>query len=223
MISPNLISTVLFDLDGTLVDTAPDLAHALNLQLIQHGKAPLAYESIRPFASHGSRGLVGLGFGVTPADDSFIEMRDEYLSIYDTVYTRSPVLLPGIAELLQAIESKKLTWGIVTNKPRRFTVGLIESMRLNLENRAACIVCGDDVPQPKPSPATLQLACKQVGVAAKNCMYVGDAERDIIAGKAAAMHTVVALFGYIDVTDKPTEWGADAMIQHPNDLLKMLA
>ena len=204
------------------MDTAPDLAHALNLQLIQHGKTPLAYESIRPFASHGSRGLVGLGFGITPADDNFITMRDEYLSIYDRVYTRSPVLLSGIADFLEAIENKGLTWGIVTNKPRRFTIGLIESMRLNLENRAACIVCGDDAPLPKPSPATLLLACESIAVKPQNCMYVGDAERDIIAGKAAGMQTVVALFGYIDVTDKPAEWGADVMIQQPDDLLKIL-
>jgi N-acetyl-D-muramate 6-phosphate phosphatase len=217
-----LITTILFDLDGTLVDTAPDLAHALNLQLIKHGKPPLPYENIRPFASHGSRGLISLGFGVAPQDANFIEMRDEYLSIYDTVYTRSPVLLPGIAELLQAIESKGLTWGIVTNKPRRFTIGLIESMGLDLENRAVCIVCGDDAPQPKPSPATLLMACEQVGVKAKSCMYVGDAERDMQAAKAAGMKAVVALFGYIDVTDKPAEWGADAMIQTPKDLLLLL-
>ena len=217
-----IMSTVLFDLDGTLVDTAPDLGHALNLQLQRHGKSPLAYEAIRPFASHGSRGLVGLGFGITPQDSNFIEVRDEYLSIYDTVYTRSPVLLPGIADLLQAIESKGLIWGIVTNKPRRFTVGLIESMGLNLQNRAACIVCGDDAPQPKPSPATLLMACSQIGVKPENCVYVGDAERDIIAGKAAGMQTVVALFGYIDATDKPAEWSADAMINTPIELLDLI-
>jgi N-acetyl-D-muramate 6-phosphate phosphatase len=217
-----LITTILFDLDGTLVDTAPDLAHALNLQLKRHGKPPLAYEAIRPFASHGSRGLVGLGFGITPKDDNFLEMRDEYLSIYESVFTRSPVLLPGIADLLQAIESKGLKWGIVTNKPRRFTEGLIESMGLNLENRAACIVCGDDAPQPKPSPATLLMACQQVCMLPENCMYVGDAERDIIAGKAAGMKTVVALFGYIDVSDKPHEWGANLMIQMPVDLPSLI-
>ena len=217
-----MISTILFDLDGTLVDTAPDLAHALNLQLQSHGKQPLPYENIRPFASHGSRGLVGLGFGITPNDDRFIAMRDEYLDIYNTVFTRSPVLLPGIAELLQAIENKGFKWGIVTNKPRRFTVGLIESMALNLENRAACIICGDDAPLPKPSPATLLMACEQVGATPQNCVYVGDAERDIQAGKAAGMQTVVALFGYIDVTDKPVEWGADSMIKAPDDLLNLL-
>ncbi len=215
-----MINTILFDLDGTLVDTAPDLGHALNLQLIKHGKPPLAHEKIRPYASHGSRGLIGLGFGITPKDDNFIAMRDEYLSIYDTVFTRSPVLLEGIAELLQVIESKQLNWGIVTNKPRRFTQGLIESM--GLHQRAACVVSGDDAPQPKPSPATLLLACSQVGVRPEQCIYVGDAERDIQAGKSAGMKTAVALFGYIDVTDKPEEWGADALIDVPNDLLKII-
>lgn len=202
------------------MDTAPDLGHALNLQLIHHGKQPLADAAIRPFASHGSRGLVGLGFGITPKDDSFNNMRDEYLAIYKTVFTRSPVLLPGIAELLEAIETKGLKWGIVTNKPRRFTMPLIED--IGLHKRAACIVSGDDALQPKPSPATLLMACKQVGVLPESCIYMGDAERDIQAGKAAGMKTVVALFGYIDVTDKPQDWGADALIEVPSELLKVL-
>ena len=215
-----MISTILFDLDGTLVDTAPDLGHALNIQLQRHGKAALSDAVIRPFASHGSRGLIGLGFGITPADAHFFVMRDEYLNIYDSVFTRSPTLLPGIAELLQVIERKSLTWGIVTNKPRRFTQRLIESMKLH--ERAACVVSGDDAPQPKPSPATLLMACKQVGVKPEHCVYVGDAERDIQAGKAAGMQTVVALFGYIDASDRPVEWGADAMIKAPEDLLNLL-
>ena len=202
------------------MDTAPDLGHALNLQLIRHGRPALSDAAIRPFASHGSRGLLGLGFGITPQDDSFIAMRDEYLSIYDTVFTRRPVLLDGIAELLQAIESTGLKWGIVTNKPRRFTQPLVKSM--GLDKRAACVVSGDDAPQPKPSPATLLLACEEVDTKPENCIYLGDAERDIQAGKAAGMKTVVALFGYIDVTDKPYEWGADALIERPMDLLGLI-
>ena len=202
------------------MDTAPDLGHALNLQLIRHGKQPLADPAIRPFASHGSRGLIGLGFGITPKDSNFINMRDEYLAIYDTVFTRSPVLLPGIADLLQTIETKGLKWGIVTNKPRRFTMPLIK--RMGLHKRAACVVSGDDAPQPKPSPATLLMACEKVGVLPENCIYVGDAERDIQAGRAAGMKTVVALFGYIDVSDKPHDWGADALIEVPSELLEAL-
>ena len=213
----------MFDLDGTLVDTAPDLAYALNLQLKRHGKPQLCDAAIRPFASHGSRGLVGLGFAITPKDDNFLAMRDEYLAIYDTVFTRSPVLLPGMADLLQAIETKGLKWGIVTNKPRRFTIPLIESMGMDLSKRAACVVSGDDAPLPKPSPATLLMACSQVGVKPENCMYVGDAERDIQAGKAAGMKAVVALFGYIDVTDKPQDWGADALIKIPKELLDIFS
>lgn len=215
-----MISTILFDLDGTLVDTAPDLGHALNIQLERHGRKLLSEATIRPFASHGSRGLIGLGFGITPSDDNFIDMRDEYLAIYDTVFMRSPVLLDGIAELLQAIENKGLKWGIVTNKPGRFTRRLIESM--GLEKRAACVVSGDDAPKPKPSPETLLLACNQIGVSPQHCLYVGDAERDIQAGKAAGLKTVVALFGYIDVTDKPYEWGADALIGEPKALLDLI-
>ena len=215
-----MINTILFDLDGTLVDTAPDLGHALNIQLKRHGKAPLSDDKIRPVASHGSRGLIGLGFSITPADANFMIMRDEYLGIYDTVFTRSPVLLPGIAELLKSIENAGLKWGIVTNKPRRFTQRLIESM--GLQQRTACIVSGDDAPQPKPSPATLLMACEQIGAKPEQCVYVGDAERDIIAGKAAGMQTSVALFGYIDESDQPAEWGADSMIETPAELLKVL-
>ena len=216
-----MITTILFDLDGTLVDTAPDLGFALNLQLKKHGKPPLSDAVIRPIASHGSRGLIGLGFGLTPLDANFIAMRDEYLALYDKVFTRSPVLLNGIADLLEAIEFNGLKWGIVTNKPRRFTIPLIQSM--GLTKRAACVVSGDDAPQPKPSPATLLLACEHIGVAPKNCMYVGDAQRDMQAGQAAGMKTAVALFGYIDVTDKPTQWGADVTINTPNELLNHIS
>ena len=215
-----MIDTILFDLDGTLVDTAPDLGYALNILLTRHNKPTLSDATIRPYASHGSRGLIGLGFGITPEDREFLTLRDEYLSIYDTVFTRSPVLLDGVSGLLRVIENKKLKWGIVTNKPRRFTQPLLKSM--GLHQRAACIVSGDDAPQPKPSPATLLMACKQMHVKPENCIYIGDAERDIQAGKAAGMQTAVALFGYIDVTDKPQDWGADVMLQKPEDLLDLI-
>lgn len=215
-----MIKAVLFDLDGTLVDTAPDLGHALNLQLMRHGKAPLADAVIRPFASHGSRGLIGLGFGITPKEDAFFALRDEYLALYDTVFTRSPKLFEGMAELLQSLENQGIQWGIVTNKPRRFTQPLVENMGLG--KRAACVVSGDDAAQPKPAPLTLLLACEQMGVNPQDCLYVGDAARDIEAGRAAEMKTVVALFGYIDETDKPNEWGADAMIESPHALLSII-
>lgn len=215
-----MIRTVLFDLDGTLVDTAPDLGHALNLQLAKHGKPVLADAAIRPFASHGSKGLIGLGFGLSPDDDDFILMRDEYLDIYESVLTRKPVLFDGMQTALNGLTNQSLTWGIVTNKPGRFTVPLVASM--GLDQQAACVISGDDAPRPKPSPETLLLACEQVQVKAEQCLYVGDAERDIEAGRAAGMKTVVALYGYIDKTDQPLTWGADYSIERPQDLLRFI-
>jgi len=215
-----MINTILFDLDGTLVDTAPDLGYALNLQLAKHGKPPLPDATIRPFASHGSRGLIGLGFGINPSDADFLALRDEYLELYDQVFTRSPKLFDGMDELLKTIEEQKIKWGIVTNKPRRFTQPLVKSM--GLTQRAICVVSGDDALKPKPSPETLFLACKEAQVEPSQCIYIGDAARDIEAGKAAGMKTAVALFGYIDKTDKPHEWGADALIKAPRDILNLL-
>jgi phosphoglycolate phosphatase len=215
-----MIKAVLFDLDGTLVDTAPDLGYALNLQLQRHGRDTLPEEKIRPFASHGSKGLLGLGFGITPDHRDFVLMRDEYLDIYDQVFTRSPVLFDGMASVLKQLESLSIIWGVVTNKPRRFTQPLIESMGLHV--RAAVVVSGDDAAQPKPSPATLLMACEKIGLQPSDCLYIGDAERDIQAGRAAGMRTAVALFGYIDISDQPALWHADIMIDHPGQIMECL-
>lgn len=216
----NSISTIFFDLDGTLVDTAPDLGYALNLQLEQHGKKPLPMEQIRPIASHGSMGLLKLGFVITPENADFAAMRDEYLNLYEQVFTRSPTLFDGVADLLESIESKGLRWGVVTNKPSRFTLSLLQS--IHLDHRAACIVSGDDAPRAKPYPDTLLMACTQANVKAENCIYIGDAERDIEAGNAAGMKTVVALWGYIADTDEPSQWGADVMIETPSEILSII-
>lgn len=215
-----MITTVLFDLDGTLVDTAPDLGNALNLQLAKHGKPALADVMIRPFASHGSKGLLSLGFGLSPDDADFMTMRDEYLDIYEGVLTRSPILFEGMQATLDGIASRDVTWGIVTNKPRRFTVPLVVSM--GLDQQAVCVISGDDAPKPKPSPQTLLMACEKAKVKPEHCFYVGDAERDIEAGRAAGMKTVIALYGYIDETDQPLTWGADEVVHQPQDLLKLI-
>lgn len=215
-----MVKTILFDLDGTLVDTAADLGHALNIQLQKYAKPPLSDAEIRPFASHGSRGLLGLGFGITPDDAHFIQMRDEYLDIYESVLMRSPVLFEGMQATLDHVMKKGLSWGIVTNKPKRFTVPLVKN--LGLYHQAACVISGDDAPQAKPSPATLLLACQQAGVKPEECIYIGDAERDIQAGKAAGMQTVVAMYGYLDSTDQPSTWGADALIATPGDVLTLI-
>ena len=211
---------VLFDLDGTLVDTAHDLGYALNLQRQKYGLPDLPHEVIRPYASHGSKGLLSVGFNLTPDDAEFVNMRDEYLALYDEVLTRSPILFDGVATLLDELENQGQLWGIVTNKPRRFTMPLLQS--IDLTRRAACVVCGDDAKEPKPSPATLLLACEQTQVKPQDCWYVGDAERDIQAGKAANMKTAVAMYGYLDVTDLPATWGAGALIASPSELLNLL-
>ena len=211
---------ILFDLDGTLADTAPDLGLALNIQRERHGLAPLPQETIRPYASHGSRGLLSIGFGLKPEDAIFSEMRNEYLALYDEVFDRSPRLFDGMADLLDAIESKGLLWGVVTNKPRRFSAPLMSA--LGLEHRATCLVCGDDVAQAKPAPDSLLRACGLAHSHPGDCSYVGDAERDIAAGRAAGMRTVVALYGYIDATDEPEQWAADAAINTPLELLDLI-
>ncbi|CAG0964747.1 N-acetyl-D-muramate 6-phosphate phosphatase [Methylophilaceae bacterium] len=208
---------ILFDLDGTLVDTAPDLGFALNIQRERHGLPPLSQDRIRPYASHGSKGLLSVGFGITPEDRSFQAMREEYLDLYDQVFTRSPVLFDGIAALLVEIENRNMPWGIVTNKPRRFSEPLMQALNLHL--RMSCLVCGDDAARAKPFPDTLLMACRITGRSPAECLYVGDAERDVQAGRAAGMKTVIALFGYIDAADKPEEWGADAMIRQPAELM----
>lgn len=211
---------ILFDLDGTLVDTAPDLGFALNIQRKRHGLAPLPQEIIRPYASHGSKGLLSVGFGLTAEDATFAAMRQEYLDLYDQVFTRSPVLFKGTGELLAAIEAKGLRWGVVTNKPRRFSEPLLRAMELH--ERIACLVCGNDAARAKPYPDTLLKACEIAGAAPADCMYVGDAERDIQAGRSAGMRTVIALYGYLDEADVPENWGADALIESPLDLLPLL-
>lgn len=211
---------ILFDLDGTLLDTAPDLGFALNMQRERHGLPPLPQSTIRPFASHGSKGLLSVGFDITPEDKRFGRMREEYLNLYDEVFTRSPEFFEGIEAVLAEIESRKIPWGIVTNKPRRFSEPLINAMQL--QQRVSCLVCGDDTARAKPYPDSLFMACQMTGREAAGCIYVGDAERDVQAGRAAGMKTVVALFGYIDATDKPEEWGADAMISRPEELLQLL-
>jgi len=211
---------IFFDLDGTLVDTAPDLGLALNLQRELHGLPAMPQDEIRPFASHGSRGLLSVGFGLTPEHPNFSAMRSEYLELYNQVFARLPVLFEGIAELLDAIEKKNLRWGIVTNKPRRFSEPLLKTIKL--DRRSACLVCGDDAPRAKPHPDSLLLAARQTATNPADCMYIGDAERDVQAGVAAGMRTVVALYGYIAETDKPEEWGADFLIEQPSEIMPII-
>jgi phosphoglycolate phosphatase len=215
-----MIRTVLFDLDGTLADTAPDLGHALNTLLAEHGRTSLPYAAIRPVASHGAAALIELGFGISRDEPRFAPLRERFLEIYRMHLTRATRLFPGMPEVLDGIQARGLNWGIVTNKPAFLTDPLIE--QLGLKDDVTCVVSGDTTANRKPHPEPMLHACKLAGSRPQECLYVGDAARDIEAGKAAGMKTLVALFGYIAETDQPQSWGADGLIRAPRDILDWL-
>ncbi|MBM5571090.1 MULTISPECIES: HAD family hydrolase [Deefgea] len=214
------IRAVLFDLDGTLADTAPDLGAALNRLLIEKGQAPQPYSAIRPLASHGARGLIELGFGITPNDTEFAALRERFLDLYEQSICDETILFDGIHELIEQINERGLAWGIITNKPMRFTDPLVELLPLPIAPQTC--VSGDTVGIPKPNPAPMLHAAAQLGIDPAHCLYVGDAERDIEAGRAVGMQTVLANYGYISETDDTPSWGADIKIEHPLELLAHL-
>ena len=212
------ITTVLFDLDGTLADTADDLGFTLNQMLSKRGLKNTDSEDFRPMASSGATGLIKVGFKISPENSDFFDLKAEFLRLYEQNLHRSPKLFSGIEELLTELEDKGIKWGIVTNKLKKFTIPVLE--KLNILKRTSCIICGDSTPNPKPHPAPLQLACKELNVSEKNCIYVGDDERDILSAKAAGISSVVALYGYLGNGKKPEEWGGDYLINSPSDLLE---
>lgn len=214
------IRTVLFDLDGTLADTAPDLAFALNEVLREQGCAPLPFQTIRPVVSHGGLALIKLGFNIDESAPQFDALRQRLLAIYRENIVHQTTLFAGMAELLETIESRGLNWGVVTNKPGWLTEPLLEGLALSA--RAATIVSGDTLSERKPHPAPMLLACRQAGSSAAECLYVGDAERDIEAGRNAGMRTLVALFGYIGEQDRPELWQADGMVESADAILDWL-
>jgi len=213
-------NTVFFDLDGTLADTAPDLGGALNTLLVERGRAPLPQEIIRPIASHGSPGLIKLGFGVTQQDPAYDELRARFLEIYNGNLCKHTKLFPGMADVLKELGRRDIKWGVVTNKPAFLTEPLLKT--LNPSPAPACIVSGDSTPNRKPHPEPMLHACKSAGCQPLDCVYVGDAERDIQAGREAGMQTLVALFGYIGKDETPANWGASGMIKTPHELLDWL-
>lgn len=213
------IEAVLFDLDGTLADTAPDLGGALNRLREEDGLPPLPLDILRPYASAGARGLLGIGFGLTPDQALYPDLQRRFLAFYASRICVDTRLFPGVAELLVELDKRGIRWGIVTNKIERFTRPLLEC--LGLHERAACIVSGDSAAKPKPDPAPLLMACEIARVRLRNVIYVGDDERDVQAGRAAGMHTVIAAWGYLNGAPIK-EWGADAAIDHPADVLGLL-
>lgn len=216
-----MISTVLFDLDGTLVDSAPDLAASLNIQLARHHRPPVPYHLLRPHASSGARGMLAMGFGVDSSSPAYSELRDEFIEIYACNLLSSTQLFSGVSNLLLAIEQSGRSWGIVTNKAQRLTTPLLNQFAITAA--PGCVVCGDSTPFAKPHPAPLLEAARQMSVSPAECLYVGDDERDIAAARAAGMRSVAARYGYLGVTRAPEEWGADDIICAPLDLLNLLS
>jgi N-acetyl-D-muramate 6-phosphate phosphatase len=214
------IKAVLFDLDGTFADTAPDLGAALNHVRKLHQLAPLPLEVTRLQASHGSAGLIKLGFNIAPDSVEFPALRDALLAHYSANICTHTTLFKGMAELIDTLEKRGLPWGIVTNKPHRFTLPLMQA--LDYEKRAACLVSGDTCAHAKPHPEPLLHAAKIIGVNPQNCLYLGDDKRDIEAGRAAGMSTMIALFGYIAPQADLNTWQADLRISSPLELLHHL-
>lgn len=208
---------VLFDLDGTLADTAPDLGGALNQLLLEQGHGQLPMAKLRPHVSSGARGMIGAGLGITPADPAYADLQQRFLAIYQDALCVGTRLFEGMAEHLVELEARGIPWGVVTNKSQRFAIPLMEG--LGLRQRSACIVCGDSAQRSKPHGHPMQLASAVIGVAAADCIYVGDDERDVISGRAAGMTTVIAAWGYLGGGKPPANWGADAIAASPQDIL----
>lgn len=212
---------LLFDLDGTLADTAPDLAAALNALLAELGRPPLPFEVIRPHVSHGARALIVLGLGLTPDDAAFAGHHRRFLDFYSGAIAAHTTLFDGMETLLASAEARGIPWGVVTNKPAWLTDPLMAA--LGLTARAACIVSGDTTAHAKPHPEPMFHASRQVGVPPEACLFVGDAERDIEAARRAGMRSLVARFGYLGPEDRPETWGADGAIDRPEEILAWLA
>jgi N-acetyl-D-muramate 6-phosphate phosphatase len=215
-----LYEGVFFDLDGTLADTAPDLVAAANLLRTKRNLEPMPYEVLRPRASAGARGLIFGAFGFDKDHPEFEELRLEFLANYEKNICVNTTLFDGVSDVLDELESRSITWGIVTNKSERLTHPLLNLM--NLAKRSQAIIGGDTTPFAKPHPAPILKAAEICSVNPLNCIYVGDDLRDIEAGKAAGMKTVAAAYGYCGCDEHITEWGADHIIQHPSELSALL-
>lgn len=215
-----MIKHVLFDLDGTLADTAPDLANALNAVRETHQLQPLSLETIRPTVSLGGAAMVKLAFGLEEQDEGFAAIRDEFLDYYRDNIANESTLFEGMEDVLQALEKKKIDWGIVTNKTTWLTTPLVKA--LELDRRTNCIVCGDTTAYRKPHPAPVIHACKLLQSSPNETVYIGDAERDIEAGRRAGTKTLVALYGYIEAGSDPVSWQADGLINSPREIHESL-
>ncbi len=218
MTNPAPTDAVFFDLDGTLIDTAPDMGGALNRVLHAHGRAAVSESIYRPQVSHGSIALLKLGFPELDPASQLADLRSELLDVYERYVFKDSTLFPGIEQVLTALENRQLPWGIITNKPEYLTLKLLDAMKLT--DRCASIVAADTAAHAKPHPAPMLLACERAGVDPQRCLYIGDAQRDIAAGRSVKMKTLIASWGYIDPeNDDPQQWNADAELQAPAEIL----
>ena len=215
---PTRPRAILFDLDGTLADTAPDLAAAVNLLRTERGLEPTPYALLRPTASAGARGMIGAAFGLIPGDEGYEALRLAWFDNYQAAMAVHSSLFGGVPELLAGLAEAGIAWGIVTNKPARFTDPLVPQIGLE---RAGCIISGDTMAHAKPHPAPLLEGARRLGVAPADCWYVGDDLRDVEAGRAAGMLTVACAWGYCGAV-APSGWGADLLIETPTDLLELV-
>jgi len=214
------IRTVLFDLDGTLVDSAPDLAGATNEMLVARGLPEVPFERLRPMVGAGARGMMGVAFGVSPKEMTFPALRDEFFDRYERRLLRATRPFDGVAAMLQALLDDGLSWGIVTNKSERFALPLARG--LGWSERAAAVVGGDTTPHSKPHPEPLLEAARRAGVAPGECVYVGDDARDVLAGHAAGMPTIAVRWGYLGDGEPIEAWGADVVLDTPGQVVEWL-
>jgi phosphoglycolate phosphatase len=214
------IEAVLFDLDGTLIDSAPDLGAAVDQMRVKRGMPSLGLETYRHMAGAGARGMLFVGFDMTPEHPDFASMREEFFQNYERCMTERTYAFDGVSALIAALVAADMPWGVVTNKSARFTEPLTRQMPLFQTARA--VVSGDTTPHAKPHPEPLLEAARRLGVDPARCLYVGDDERDIVAGKAAGMGTVAADYGYLGEKADTTAWGADVRIKSPLELLQFV-
>jgi len=215
-----VVKAILFDLDGTLIDSAPDLGAAADKMRIERGLPSLDHKVYRPMAGAGARGMLEVAFGMRPDHADYETYREEFLCNYERAMTVRTTIFNGVPELLHSLQQRGLLWGVVTNKHQRFTVPL--TRQLALFNSTTAVVSGDTTPHAKPHPAPLLEGARLLDVPPEACWYVGDDERDIVAGKAAGMHTVAAHYGYLGAQNEVQQWGADFIIQSPLALLELL-
>lgn len=214
------VQAVLFDLDGTLIDSAPDLGAAVDKMRVDRGLPSLPSSDYRPMAGAGARGMLGVAFGMTPEHANFSAMREEFFCNYEQCLTQNTYIFDGVLGLIAQLTLRELPWGVVTNKSERFTLPLTRAMSLFASART--VISGDTTPHAKPHPAPLFEAARQIGIEPSRCVYVGDDERDIVAGLAAGMKTVAASYGYLGQKADPAAWGAHATINSPAALLQLL-